>query len=149
MNPDSNPVHLLVSSKLATFPSQKSPSLTRVKKRCQHMPPQFRNDLFCSEITPTSIQSHASYPVNTAYPVQLAKTLLCPWPFAFHPHKPNAPIHLSSFCLPRLGHKYYALVLHWQQISIGYSTSFLPSSAKNPRSSCSNGGHQALRRGSF
>src|SRR6185436_7662194 len=38
---DSNPVHLLVSSKSATFPSQKSPSLTRVKKRCQHMPPIF------------------------------------------------------------------------------------------------------------
>ena len=32
---DSNPVHLLVSFKLDTFPSQKSPSLTCVKKRCQ------------------------------------------------------------------------------------------------------------------
>ena len=32
---DSNPVHLLVSFKSATFPLQKSPSLTRVKKWCQ------------------------------------------------------------------------------------------------------------------
>ena len=38
---DSNPVYLLVSSKSAIFPSQESPSLTRVKKQCQHMPPSF------------------------------------------------------------------------------------------------------------
>ena len=33
---DPNSVHLLVSFESATFPSPKSPSLTRVKKRCQH-----------------------------------------------------------------------------------------------------------------
>src|SRR6185436_4231169 len=39
---DSNFVHLLVSFESATFPSPKLPSLTRVKKRCQHMPPNFK-----------------------------------------------------------------------------------------------------------
>ena len=38
---DSYHVHLLVSSKSATYPPQKSSSLTRVKKQCQHMPPSF------------------------------------------------------------------------------------------------------------
>ena len=42
---DSNPVYPLVSFKSATFPLPKSPSLTRVKKWCQHMPPQFRSNL--------------------------------------------------------------------------------------------------------
>ena len=37
-------MYLLVSSKSAIFPSQESPSLTRVKKRYQHMPPQFRSN---------------------------------------------------------------------------------------------------------
>ena len=94
--------------------------------------PQFRNNLFCSEITPTSIQSHSSYPVHTAYPVQLGKTLLCPWPFTFHPHKPNASIHLSSFHLPRLGHKYDLPSLYRQQVSISYRASFLLSPGKTP-----------------
>ena len=100
--------------------------------------PQFRNNLFCSKITPTSnrpsastsIYSHSSYPVHMAYSVQLGKTLLCPWPFAFHPCKPNAPIHLSSFHLPRLGHKYHLPSLYRQQISISYRTSFLLLPAK-------------------
>ena len=35
LSADSNTVHRLVSSKPATFSSQKSSSLTRVKKRCQ------------------------------------------------------------------------------------------------------------------
>ena len=47
---DSYSVHLLVSFESTIFPSPKSPSLARVKKRCQHMPPQFRSNLFCSEI---------------------------------------------------------------------------------------------------
>ena len=92
--------------------------------------PHFWNNLFCSEITPTSIQSHSSYPVHTAYPVQLGKTLLCPWPFAFHLRKPNAPIHVLSFHLPRLVHKYYPLALHRQQVSISCSTFFLLPSEK-------------------
>ena len=65
-----------------------------------------------------------------AYSVQLGKTLLCPRPFVFRLRKLNAPIHLLSFHLPRLGHKYYPLALHRQQVSISYSTFFLPS-AKN------------------
>ena len=38
---DSNSVHLLVYFESTTFLSPKSPSLTRVKKWCQHMPPSF------------------------------------------------------------------------------------------------------------
>jgi len=37
----------------------------------------------------------------------------------------------SIFSLLRLGHKYYPLALHWQQVSISYSTFFLLPSAKN------------------
>ena len=51
--------------------------------------PRVRNNLFCSETTPISIQGHSS--------VQLGKTLLGPWPFIFHPHKSNATILLPSF----------------------------------------------------
>jgi len=68
--------------------------------------------------------------VHTPYSVQLGKTIICPWPFVFRPRKPNAPIHLPSFHLPRLGHKYHPLALHRQQTSISYSTSFLPPSVK-------------------
>ena len=100
------------------------------QKWCQHMPPSFGIIYFIPKLSPNSIQSHSSYPVHTAYSVQLGKTLLCPWPFAFHLRKPNAPIYLPSFHLPRLCHKYYPLALHRQQVSISYSIFFLLLSAK-------------------
>ena len=133
------------------FLSNRQPSFHKIifLDTCQKMvsthAPQFRNNLFCSEITPTSIQSHSSYPVHTAYPVQLGKTLLCPWPFAFYLRKPNAPIHFLSFYLPRQIHKNHPPALHRQQASISYNTSpfLFPAAPKNPRFSCSNGGHQA------
>src|SRR6185436_7662193 len=79
------------------LPFTKITFLDTCQKTVSTHAPHFRNNLFCSEITPTSIQSHSLYPVHTAYPVQPGKTLLCPCPFAFHLRKPNAPIHLSSF----------------------------------------------------
>ena len=42
----------------------------------------------------------------------------------------NAPIHLSSFYLPRLGHKYHLPSLYRQQVSISYRASSLLSSEK-------------------
>ena len=100
--------------------------------------PQFRNNLFCSEIIPThdrpsaltSILSHFSYLVHTTYSVQPGKTLFCPWPFTFRPRKSNAPIRLLSFHLPKLVHKYHPSALYRQQVSIIYSTSFLSRSVK-------------------
>ena len=65
------------------------------------MPPQFWNNLFCFEITPTSIQSHSSYPVHTAYPVQLGKTLLCPQPFIFSSAQRESADSPSVFLPPR------------------------------------------------
>ena len=91
------------------LPFTKITFLDTCQKTVSTHAPQFRNNFFCSKITPTNIQSHSSYPVHMVYPIQLGKTLLCPWPFVFRPRKLNAPIHLLSFHLPRLGHKYYPL----------------------------------------
>ena len=53
---DSNTVHLLVSSKSAAFSSQKSPSLTRVKKWCQHKVTKIKEIDFASTSTDASTE---------------------------------------------------------------------------------------------
>ena len=123
-------MHLLVSSKSATFPSQKSPSLTRVKKRCQHIPPSFGTIYFVPKLLQPAFKAIHRTPCIWPTPYDRVKTLLCPWPFTFRPQKPNAPIHLSSFHLPRLGHKHHLPSLYRQQVSISYRASFLLSPAK-------------------
>ena len=72
--------------------------------------PQFRSNLFYSEITlihdysfvPTLQSALRAVPCilcTQHAPVQPGKTLLCPWPFAFHPHRFNAMVHFPSFRL--------------------------------------------------
>ena len=131
-------MYLLVSSKSAIFPSQESPSLTRVKKRCQHMPPSFGVIYFVPKLFLLTIVlllqlAFRAIPRTSCTwltPYNKVKTLLCPWPFALRLCKPNTPIHIPSFHLPRLGHKYHPSILYRQQASISHNTSFLPPSAK-------------------
>ena len=85
---------------------------------CQKMvsthAPQFWNNLFYSEITPTSIQSHSSYSVHTAYPVQLGKIFFALNLSSSRPHNGNLPIHLPSFYprAPRLDPRVKAMLGH-------------------------------------
>ena len=112
--------------------------------------PSFEIIYFVPKLLQPAFKAIPRTPCTRLTPVQLGKTLLCPWPFAFHPRKPNAPIHFPSFYLPRQIHKNHPPALHRQQASISYNTSpfLFPTAPKNPRFFCSNGGHQASRRGS-
>ena len=113
------------------LPNRPPPSLTRVKKQCQHMPLGFGIIYFVPKLLQPAFKAIPRTPCTRLTPVQLGKTLLCPWPFAFHPRKPNAPIHFPSFYLPRQIHKNHPPALHRQQASISYRASFLLSPAKN------------------
>ena len=71
-------MYLLVSSKSAIFPSQKSPSLTRVKKWCQHMPPQFRSNRSVAPklllIITANVQIYLNLPIR-----RCIESIFCPW----------------------------------------------------------------------
>ena len=60
------------------LPFTKITFLDTCQKTVSTHAPQFRNNLFCSEITPTSIQSHSSYPVHMAYPYNWVKLFFAP-----------------------------------------------------------------------
>ena len=60
------------------LPFTKITFLDTCQKTVSTPAPQFRNNLFCSEITPTSIQSHSSYPEHTAIQYNWVKPFFAP-----------------------------------------------------------------------